>query len=69
MDTLLSDAASAESPEAAAEKYNEVQTILFEDLPAIPLWNQNVTGGYSEDVENVEFSWRSLPELHQITKN
>jgi len=69
VDTLLSDAASAESPEAAAEKYNEVQRVLFEDLPAIPLWNQNVTGGYSENVENVEFSWRSLPVLHQITKN
>lgn len=69
VDALLEEAATAASPEAAAEKYNEVQKVLFEDLPAIPLWYSNVAGGYSENVENVAFSWRSLPVLHQITKN
>ena len=42
VDALLEEAATAASPEAAAEKYNEVQKVLFEDLPAIPLWYSNV---------------------------
>ena len=46
--------------------YNE---ILFEDLPAIPLWYSNVTGGYAETVENVTFGWNSVPLYEQITKS
>ncbi len=42
--------------------------MLLKDLPAIPLWYSNVTGGFSENVENVEFGWNSVPLYHLITK-
>lgn len=68
VDRLLKEAAAAATVEEANKKYNEVQKILFTDLPAIPLWYANVTGGYGENVDNVKFNWKSVPEYYAITK-
>ncbi len=67
-DALLAEAAAAEDTATATELYKEAQEILFQDVPGIPLWYQNATGGYAETVENVEFGWDSDPILYQITK-
>jgi oligopeptide transport system substrate-binding protein len=69
VDALLAEGAASESIEAANEKYVAAQEILFEDLPAIPLWYSNVTGGYAETVDNVTFGWNSVPLYEQITKS
>ena len=50
------------------KKLNDAQSILFEDLPAIPLWYSNVSGGYSENVSNVEVAWDSNPLYYSIAK-
>ena len=68
-DAKIREADAADSPEEAAERFKEAQTILFEDLPAIPLWYSNVTAGYSENVDNVVFGWDSVPIFTDITKN
>ncbi|MCT1882801.1 ABC transporter substrate-binding protein [Corynebacterium sanguinis] len=67
-DQLLKDAANSGDIESATPIYNEAQEILLEDLPAVPLWYSNVTGGSSENVDNVTFSWKSQPVYHEITK-
>ena len=67
-DQLLKQAAGAASVEEASEYYNEAQEILLQDLPVIPLWYSNVVGGYSENVDNVAFSWKSVPLFYAITK-
>ncbi|GAB3939589.1 peptide ABC transporter substrate-binding protein [Corynebacterium tapiri] len=67
-DQLMRDALGAESPEAAKPIYNQAQEILMKDLPAIPLWYSNVTAGYSDQVDNVTFSWKSTPVYYEITK-
>lgn len=67
-DKLLKEAAASDNAEAAQPKYNEAQEILLEDLPAIPLWYSNVTGGWSDNVDNVVFSWKSVPVYYEITK-
>lgn len=67
-DTLLKQAANAGDVDQANAIYNQAQEILLQDLPAIPLWYANVTGGYSENVDNVHFSWKSVPLFHEITK-
>jgi oligopeptide transport system substrate-binding protein len=69
VDQLLEEGSSAESVDEANEKFQQVQEILFEDLPAIPLWYSNVTGGYATTVDNVEFGWNSVPLYYEITKN
>lgn len=67
-DALLAEAASADSPEEGMKKLQEAQNVLLHDLPAIPLWYSNVTGGFGEDLHNVAFGWNSVPLYYQITK-
>ncbi|GAB3702403.1 peptide ABC transporter substrate-binding protein [Corynebacterium nasicanis] len=68
-DAKLTEAAASDSPETAAGLYNEAQEMLFVDLPAIPLWYSNVAGGSSGNVDNVVFSWKSVPVYYNVTKN
>ncbi|AKK02796.1 ABC-type oligopeptide transport system, periplasmic component [Corynebacterium epidermidicanis] len=68
VDRLLREANAADNLTDANKKYNQAQEILFKDLPAIPLWYSNVTGGYSDKVSNVTFNWKSVPAYYQITK-
>ncbi|UOR00668.1 ABC transporter substrate-binding protein [Leucobacter allii] len=67
-DALLQEGSVDTDLESANSKYQQAQEILLEDLPAFPLWYQNVTGGYSENVDNVEFGWNSVPIYYEITK-
>lgn len=68
-DDLLKKANGAPDIEAATEDLNAAQEILLQELPAIPVWYANLTGGYSENVENVVFGWDTMPLTYQITKN
>jgi oligopeptide transport system substrate-binding protein len=68
VDSLLKEGLAAPSVKEANAKFEQVQTILFKDLPAIPLWYSNVTGGSAKTVSNVEFGWNSVPLLYKVTK-
>ncbi|MFC5337894.1 peptide ABC transporter substrate-binding protein [Leucobacter denitrificans] len=68
-DALLSEGSQETDIEAANALFQEAQEILLKDLPATPLWYSNVTGGFGESVENVQFGWNSVPVYHEITKN
>ncbi|MBP3088939.1 ABC transporter substrate-binding protein [Corynebacterium sp. sy017] len=68
VDDLLRKAQEAKTPEEAQEFYTQVQEILLTELPGIPLWYSNVTGGYSENVSNVTYGWNSVPQYYKITK-
>ena len=67
-DTLYREGLAETDPEAANEKFQQAQEVLLNDLPAIPLWYSNVTGGFGENVDNVEFGWNSVPIYSEITK-
>ena len=67
-DAKMKEAAGASSTDESNKLYNDGQAILFQDLPAIPLWYANSTGGYSENVDNVVFSWKSQPVYYNITR-
>jgi len=67
-DELIHAGATQTDSAKANEDYQKAQEILFQDLPAIPLWYQNVSGGYSQKVSNVEFGWNSVPLYNEITK-
>lgn len=67
---LMLDIAKLPVGDAQDKKFAEAQSILFTDLPAIPLWYQNVLGVWNKDnVSNVAFNWKSEPVYYQITKN
>lgn len=67
-DALLSEGISNPDADAQLEDFTKAQEILFNDLPAIPLWYSNVTGGFSENVQDVTFGWNSVPLYYQIQK-
>jgi oligopeptide transport system substrate-binding protein len=68
LDKLINQAASAKSLNESNQLLNQAQTILFKDLPAIPLWYSNVSGGYSQNVSNVSIGWDSTPLYYSIFK-
>ncbi|WP_173924454.1 ABC transporter substrate-binding protein [Agromyces sp. Marseille-P2726] len=68
-DALISEGLAATEVEAGIEKFQQAQEILFQDLPAIPLWYTNTAGAWGEQVDNVEFGWNTVPLYYQITKS
>lgn len=68
LDKKIDAAAAANSLDESNKQLNDAQATLFKDLPAIPLWYSNVSGGYSEKVSNVEIGWDSNPLYYSITK-
>jgi oligopeptide transport system substrate-binding protein len=67
-DALLKKGSSETKLAAANSDFQKAQEILLQDLPAIPLWYSNVTGGFGTDVHNVKFGWNSVPLYEDITK-
>lgn len=68
-DTLVSEGISEADTGKAADLFNQAQEVLLQDLPVIPLWYQNAVGGWSENVDNVEFGWDSVPLYDEVTKS
>jgi oligopeptide transport system substrate-binding protein len=66
-DQELTDGLAAGSVEEGNEAMNKAQEQLLEDLPAIPLWYQVAQGGWSNNVDNVEFGWNGVPLYYAIT--
>ena len=66
-DQELSDGLAAASVEEGNEAMNRAQEKLLEDLPAIPLWYQVAQGGWSNNVNPVEFGWNGVPLYYAIT--
>lgn len=67
-DKQLKEAAAAKTPDAGIKKYQESQETLLQDLPAIPLWYQNVSGASTKQTKNLEFNWQNVPVYNKITK-
>ena len=67
-DAALSEAARAEDDATRTEILAEAQTILLEDLPAIPLWNRDAVAIAAEGVEGVQVNWKNQPDYYLVTK-
>ena len=67
-DGLIDTGASAPDVETGIKSFQKAEEILFKELPAVPLWNSNATGGYSTKVGNVKFDWHGQPILYAVTK-
>jgi oligopeptide transport system substrate-binding protein len=67
-DALLKKGDNAKTVEASIPFYQDSEKLLARDMPAIPLWYSNVTGGYSTKVSNVKFDIFGVPMYPAITK-
>lgn len=68
-DELVAKAAKAGTQAEADKLYHQAQTVLFADLPAIPLWYSNVDGVWSKNVSSVKFGWDQVPLYFAVTKS
>ncbi|GAA1904607.1 ABC transporter substrate-binding protein [Streptomyces sodiiphilus] len=66
-DRLVDEANSADDEDEAVDLFQEAEEVLVRDMPAIPLWYQNGTAGYSERVSNVRLDPFSVPVYTEIT--
>lgn len=69
VDRLFDEGDAAPTLEETVAAYSEAEDVLFEEMPAIPLWFQNVKGGHSENVSNVDFDLYNDPILTGVTVN
>ncbi|GAA3868886.1 peptide ABC transporter substrate-binding protein [Streptomyces sedi] len=67
VDQLFDEGNQAASLEETVAAYQEAEQVLWETMPAIPLWFQNINAGYSNNVENVSFDTSGQPLLTEIT--
>ncbi|NIL75236.1 Oligopeptide-binding protein OppA [Rhodococcus sp. B10] len=68
-DRLLRESASETDKDKAQDLINQAQSILLNDLPAVPNWYRNAASGWSENVSNVQIGWDGIPIYYAIEKN
>ena len=67
-DALIKQGDEAKSQDESIKFFQDGEKLLVRDMPVIPLWYSNVTGGYSENVSNVKFDVFGVPVFTDITK-
>ncbi|WP_415951158.1 peptide ABC transporter substrate-binding protein [Streptomyces sp. KLOTTS4A1] len=68
-DDLVDKANQETDPGTAIESFQQAEEILAEQMPAIPLWYQNGSAGYSENLSDVSLNQFSVPVYDQIKVN
>ena len=67
-DALLKKGDTAKTLDESIASFQDAERLLVADMPSIPLWYSNTTGGYSEKVSNVKFDVFGVPIYTEITK-
>ena len=67
-DALLKKGDTAKTLDESIANFQDAERLLVADMPSIPLWYSNTTGGYSEKVSNVKFDVFGVPIYTNITK-
>ncbi len=65
-DQLVNQANAESSTSDAVSTYQEAERQLIDDMPAIPLWYQNGSAGYSTNVSDVRLNPFSVPVYNEI---
>ncbi|MFE6689466.1 ABC transporter substrate-binding protein [Streptomyces sp. NPDC057743] len=66
-DRLVNEANAAPDARQAVAKFQDAERILAQQMPSIPLWYQNGSGGYSERISMVRLNPFSVPVYNEIT--
>ncbi|MGV9882632.1 peptide ABC transporter substrate-binding protein [Streptomyces sp. NPDC003006] len=65
-DRLVGEANAETDNAKAVAKFRDAEKILAKQMPAIPLWYQNGSAGYSDKVSDVSLNQFSVPVYDQI---
>ncbi|MEV0299807.1 peptide ABC transporter substrate-binding protein [Streptomyces prasinus] len=67
IDAKMAEGDKAESLEEAVKAYQEVEKLLVEEMPSIPLWYYRINGGHGKAVSNVSVDFHGDIELTEVT--
>ncbi|MDF7664243.1 ABC transporter substrate-binding protein [Bifidobacterium sp. ESL0763] len=67
-DKALAQALSQTDVAKRTADFQTAQEILLQDMPSIPLWDEDVAAAASTKVSNVHFDYTNLPTYNTITK-
>ncbi|RBP99580.1 peptide ABC transporter substrate-binding protein [Bifidobacterium xylocopae] len=67
-DDALKRAAAATSTDQADRLFRQAEEILLEDMPAVPLFNENAKGVAVKDIHGFAFNWQDVPDYASLTK-
>lgn len=67
-DNLMVEIAKTGDEDARLKLLADAESVLFTDLPAIPLWYSTANAVHSDKVKNVKISWNSVPVYNEIVK-
>ncbi|MCF3143224.1 peptide ABC transporter substrate-binding protein [Streptomyces platensis] len=68
-DKLVNQANAETDQKKAVATFQDAEKILATQMPAIPLWYQNGSGGYSDRISNVALNPFSVPVYNEIKVN
>ncbi|MFC6060962.1 peptide ABC transporter substrate-binding protein [Streptomyces ochraceiscleroticus] len=65
-DKLVDEANAETDRQAAVRKFQDAEKVLVKDMPVIPLWYQNGSGGYTDRLSDVRLNQFSVPVYDRI---
>lgn len=68
-DKLVNEANAATDTRRAVATFQDSEQILAQQMPAIPLWYQNGSAGYSDRISKVSLNPFSVPVYNEIKVN
>ncbi|MFJ3949405.1 ABC transporter substrate-binding protein [Streptomyces libani] len=68
-DKIVNEANADTDPQKAVRTFQDAEKILATQMPAIPLWYQNGSGGYADRISNVSLNPFSVPVYNEIKVN
>lgn len=68
-DTLVDKANAQTDTGQAVATFQDAEKVLAAQMPSIPLWYQNGSGGYSDRISNVSLNPFSVPVYNEIKVN
>ncbi|NMN00409.1 ABC transporter substrate-binding protein [Bifidobacterium sp. DSM 109958] len=67
-DDFMAKAAAAKSTDEANKFYQQGEQILFQDMPAVPLWYTSTKAVAAKNVQNVATNWKNEPDYASLAK-
>ena len=67
-DALITQAAATPDTDEANKLYQQAEGILFQDMPAVPMYYSNASGAAALGVKGFVLNWKNVPVYEELTK-
>lgn len=67
-DALITQAAATPDTDEANKLYQQAEEILFQDMPAVPMYYSNASGAAALGVKGFVLNWKNVPVYQELTK-